>query len=440
MKRAKKAGKIAGVSTLVAVVLALFSATYLAGKQVEQIFREGVDLATENGADVSIVDYQRGLFGATARTDVVFRVPSAEDPTTLDPVTVPFIHSIRHGPLATLSLAAAARVHSEAQPVEDNMEQVKEVFGGDKLPVLDAVIGWAGGLNLLHVVSPKIETTVKGLTFKNDITLVEGFKRVFTGTASFMLDELQFWEKKNNGAIRVVQLENFRITVDTSVKDGVMDTGTLKFEVDKIITEGEEKEVVDSLKLAFQLENIDAKAMDVFLQTMLEYQEEQDQEQEQEQELSPEQTIALFLQRKPVFSIQEASAVWPEGAVAGSFRIAYVGDGNLNASFENNLSSLSSDLKMELPRTLVIRHINSQVSKEIDDALEDGEESEVNVEKEKAEQAGKQIAMLLEKGIFVEKGKALSVEGRLRNGELNLNGKPQPLEILFELIPPFILN
>lgn len=424
MKKSKKIEKIVGVVALVAVVLS--GGSYLAGSQVEHRFRESVDLAARSGVIVNMVDYQRGIFGATARTDVVFQTPSSEDPTVMDLVTVPFIHNIQHGPFPALT--AVARIRSEVQPTaEDSIEQFKELFGGDMLPVSDAVIGWGGGLNL-RLISPRVEASIKNLAVKNDTTIVEGFRRVFTGKASVMLDNLRFREKRNNGAIRVIELENFQFTVDSSVKDGVLSTGALKFEAARVTVEGEERETVDGPKLVFLLENFDARAVDDALQAMLDDPEEQE---EQDQG----QTMALFLQRKPAFTIQEMRGRWLEGVASGSFRIAYTGDGNPD---ELSLLSMSSDLQMDLPRALVMRHINVQVTREITDSLEDGEENEVNVEKETKEQVSRQVGTLLEKGIFVEKGDTLNVDAHLQNGELILNGNQQPLEILFELIPPFI--
>ncbi|MCL2591281.1 MAG: YdgA family protein [Betaproteobacteria bacterium] len=473
-------GKIVGAVALAVVVLV--GATYWTGIRVEKRFRESVDLAAKNGLAVSMVDYQRGIFGATARTDVVFQIPSGENSSITGSVTVPIIHNIRHGPLPALT--AAARIHSEAQLTEDVVAQFKEIFDGNlfegKTPlVLDIVVGWLGGQHL-RMVSPKAEAIIKenkakvfwggldgefvmdsdltyqkadvvidGLSFiendgdilqvgrtvlKSDTNRPKGFEFINTGMTNIALEKFHFRGKVDNGAVYGIEFENFHAVANASIKDGALGM-EVKFDANKIITEGEKKEVIDSPRLAFQLENVDAKAIDATVQSMMNNQNGQEGQDGLEQ--LEQKTMMLLLQRKPAFAIQEARGGWPEGVAALSFRIAYVGDGNTNTLAEDNLSS---DLQMTLPRALVIRHLSSQVSKEITDALEDGEENEVNVEKETTEQVKKQMDMLLEKGIFVEKGDVLSVEGHLRNGELNLNGKPQPPMILFELIPPFILN
>jgi len=563
----KRAEKIIGVVAVVAVVLT--GGSYWTGLRVEQGFREGMDWAAKQGFEVSLVDYNREIFGATARTDVVFQVPSGEDLSITDKVSVPVVHTIRHGPFSTLT--AAARIHSEIEQTklsEEDIAQLNKVFDEDTFwgktpPVVKTVIGWWGGLNF-HAVSPKFEAvikdvqvretqggsdgkadpnsslvtdiviggpsfirmdenvikmdrvavkgnmildeqagrgytgtmdivlnklhfqgkddtdTVRGIelenlhitadastkggvqgrglkfdidkvavesgtkddesilrasrvAFKSDMALVEGFERVYTGTTNITLGTIHFQGKGDSGVVRTIDLDNFRVTADASVKDGALDTG-LKFDADKITVEGEEKETVENPKLVFLWENIDAKAFDLTLQAMLDGREEQ------------EQVELMLWRRSPAFSIKDASARWAEGMVTGSFRIAYAGNGKdsgpsmFGASGDFQLvlpPALSGDLQLEVPRALVIRHISSQASVEIADSLEDGEENEVNVEEETKKLVEKRLTAMLEKGIFVEKGETLTVDAHLRNSKLTINGKPQQIENLFELVPPF---
>ena len=563
----KRAEKIIGVVAVVAVVLT--GGSYWTGLRVEQGFREGMDWAAKQGFEVSLVDYNREIFGATARTDVVFQVPSGEDLSITDKVSVPVVHTIRHGPFSTLT--AAARIHSEIEQTklsEEDIAQLNKVFDEDTFwgktpPVVKTVIGWWGGLNF-HAVSPKFEAvikdvqvretqvgsdgkadpnsglvtdiviggpsfirmdesvikmdrvavkgnmildeqagrgytgtmdivlnklhfqgkddtdTVRGIelenlhitadastkggvqgrglkfdidkvavesgtkddesilrasrvAFKSDMALVEGFERVYTGTTNITLGTIHFQGKGDSGVVRTIDLDNFRVTADASVKDGALDTG-LKFDADKITVEGEEKETVENPKLVFLWENIDAKAFDLTLHAMLDGREEQ------------EQVELMLWRRSPAFSIKDASARWAEGMVTGSFRIAYAGNGKdsgpsmFGASGDFQLvlpPALSGDLQLEVPRALVIRHISSQASVEIADSLEDGEENEVNVEEETKKLVEKRLTAMLEKGIFVEKGETLTVDAHLRNSKLTINGKPQQIENLFELVPPF---
>jgi hypothetical protein len=384
--------KIVGAIAVMTVLVC--GSSYWVGSQIEQRFREGVDWASGQGVTVSVVDYQRGVFGASARTDMVFQISSNEDSSDAESVTVPVIHSIRHGPLS--ALAAAARIHSEVQRTqltEDSIARLKEIFDGDPFfPVLDTVVGWMGGLDY-QLALPKVE-------------------------------KFHFRKKSDSGAVRGIELENVCVTVDASLKDGVLGTGVVKFDADRIIMEGETREVIDSPSLTFLLENIDTQIIDDPWQTIVDVLGEQQG-----------QTAASWLQLKPVFTIKDARARWPEGMVSGSFRIAYVGDASVGPG--TPFGNISGDLQMILPRTLAIRHMSSQVSEEITDALEGGEENEVNVEKETREQVDKQMAAMLKDGIFLENGDVLSVDARLRNGELKLNGETRPVELLLELIPPF---
>ncbi len=467
----KRTEKIVGAVAVAAVVLC--GSSYWTGSRVEQDFRESIEWAAGQGLAVSVVDYQRGIFGATARTDMVFQMPSAEDPSITESVTVPVVHEIRHGPLP--SLTAAARIHSEAQATEDNTEYLNDTFGetpsGAKSPLVsDITIGWGGGLDL-SVVSSKIEATIKDfqakkiqsgsgagasmdsalitdiviggpsfirnnedvfhsgrIVFKNNMRIAEGFKRVYTGTTNIVLDKFNFQGKDDNGAVRSVELKNFHVAGEASVKDGVLGT-EVKFDADEIVTKGDGKEAVDHFKLMLQFENIDARAYDAILQAM-----NSNEDQAQAVAAVFQEQSGILLQRKPVLLIKDASGHWPEGMVTGSFRIAYAGDGNPD---DLSMSSLSSDLQMMVPRALVMRHMSTQVFERITDSLEDGEEKEVNVEEETKKQVDRQMTAMLAEGIFVEKGDSLTVDAQLRNGELSLNGKPQQLENLFKLIPPF---
>ncbi|MCL2161187.1 MAG: YdgA family protein [Betaproteobacteria bacterium] len=476
-KSGKRTEKIVGAVAVAVVVLSISS--YWTGSRVEQQFRESMDLMARYGAThnfkVNVVDYQRGVFWATAHTDVVFQTASLDDPSIMESVTVPIIHSIRHGPLPALT--AAARIRSEAQLTDEAVAFFfNETFDSDpfegKVPLaFDTVIGWAGGRHS-RVVSPGFEmpaekdqakvswsglngeisvnsngikVEIDGLSyvrndddlfrlgrivFESSMTLAEGFERVYTGTTGITLDNLHFRGKDDNGVILGVEFEKFRIAGNASVKDGALDT-EVNLDAERITVEGGTKEAADSLKLTFLLENIDASAYDAILQAM-------DQE-GQTAEISTvlEKQGEILLRRRPAFHIKEASGRWPEGVATGSFRIAYEGEAKPDDLSISSLSGLSGDLQLVVPRALVTRHISSQVSRDIADSLEDGEENEVNIEKETTEQVARKMAEMLEKGIFVEKGDALAVDARLRDGELNLNAKQQPIQTLLELLPPF---
>ena len=470
-KVGRKTGIIIGAVAVAVAVVVLNISSYWVGSRVEQQFRESMDLLTRYGDEhdfkVIVVDYQRSVFSATARTDLVLKMTSQNTPSVAEEVIVPIIHNIRHGPV--FALAAAARIRSEA--TEEGIAQYRKIFGADSsedevLPVFETVVGLTGKKHL-HVSSPGLEATFKGiqiredqgdgeirhpglvldividgpsriehdegillagrLTFKSSMAPATGFKRVYVGTTDLVLDKIQLQWKGENGAVRNLESENFRVSVDASIKDGAMDT-EVKFDADKISVEEETKETADSLKLTLLMENFDVSAYDAILQTM-------DQDDQTAEVLEKQREI--LLRRKRAFHIKEASGRWPEGVATGSFRIVYEGEAKPDDLSISNLSGLSGDLQLVLPRALVTRHISSQVSRDISDSLEDGEENEVNVEKETAEEVGRKMTDMLEKGIFVEKGDTLAVDARLRDGELHLNGKPQPIQTLLELLPPF---
>ena len=480
--------KVVGTVAVMAVVLG--GGSYWTGRWIEQEFREGVDRAARHGAvtmsvagpvTVSMVDYQRGVFGASARTDVVFLMPSEDESSGVTPVTMSIVHSVRHGPLPALT--AAARVRSEMQLTEETVVQFNELFGGDpfggKAPlVIDTVIGW-GGEKRLRLASPKFEAVMKdqtrvswgglkseivvgsglshkkasfemgGLSFiKNDDDIIrvefvklkldavraKEFEFISTGTTSLDLGKLHFRGVADNGAVHGVEFENFRIVAAASMKDGALGT-EVKFDADRVLLEGATKETVDRPRLTFLMENLDAGAYDAIMNAMQKtlYEEQEGEEVSGLDTILQEQSKILLL-RKPSVSIKDASAHWPEGVVTGGFRIAYTGDGNIHPD-SLPLSGLSGDLQLVVPRALMVRQMSLQVSEEVSDMLEDGEEADINIGKETQEQVDKQIAAMLKNGLFVEKGDTLTVNAQLEGGELSLNGRPQPLEMLLGLLP-----
>jgi uncharacterized protein YdgA (DUF945 family) len=387
-----KTEKIIGAIAIVA--LALIGSSYWVGSLVEQKFKESVDWASRQGMPVSMGDYKRGIFGATAVTDVVFPMPSKEDPSVTEEVTVSIVHSIRHGPLPALT--AAVRIHSEAQaqPAEEKTEGFSGA-GHSPFPVLDVAVGWTGRLTLHATVTR---------------------------------DNLYYQDKdvSDSGAVYGVELKNIRVVADASMKGWVLQAGELKFDADRIVMEGETKETIDNISLTFLAENIDLEISDTAFQTM------------QGGSAEHEQTAIQFLSHKPVFAIKDARARWQEGEAEGSFRIAYVGNPDPDAKLSFSFKDWSGDLQMSLPRALAVRHMSTQERKAITDELEDGEENEVDIEKETKEKVDKKMSVMLEQGVFTEKGDTLTVGARLEDGKLHLNGKEQPVQILLELLPPFL--
>jgi uncharacterized protein YdgA (DUF945 family) len=261
--------------------------------------------------------------------------------------------------------------------------------------------------------------------------------------ATFARNKFYYQDKDaiGTGAVYGIEFNNIRVVVDVSVKGSVLGLGEVRFDADRIILEGETRDAVDNISLAFLMENLDTEAAEAVLQTMSQAPQEGSEGKEQAARQQEEQATRQILQRKPMFAIEGAHARWQEGEAAGSFRIAYVGNPKSSPSVVGGLvDGWSGDLKMVLPRALVVRHMSMQTRKEISDELEGGEENEVDIEKEVKDKVDKWMGAMIGNGVFEGKGDTLNVDAHLRDGKLTLNGKERPPEILLELLPPFFLR
>lgn len=464
------ATKVVGALVVAAVVLT--AASYWAGIKVEQAFRDGAEKASEYGVKFKVLEYQRNLFSATASTEVTFAANSES------PVTVSFTHRIAHGPV--LALFSVANIQTEPQFPEEFVGQVSETFDNDpfagKAPLtIDTSIGWGGG-HTHRFTSPRFEALTKGDQAKGDQTNVSwggldgeidvnadqshirmkvdipGFTAIrddanqvrvghavltsdsskvegydlFAGSSTLKLDKVTYRDgsrSESEGVTPIAfDLENFAGEGNTSIKDGAMDV-TVTFGATKIVLDGETKGTVEKAGVTFLYENLDLKALEAISKAA------QNQEEDEQQMIAvvQEQSVSL-LRRKPAFSIKGANALWPEGESTANFRIAYVGEGNIN---QFNPADVVAELKLRLPRALITRLAGAQAYEDVAEGLEDSEANEENIQKLVTEQVEQQVAGLIEQGLLINNDGALSLDANFQGGELNINGKQMPLEALF---------
>ncbi|MDR0564798.1 MAG: YdgA family protein [Azoarcus sp.] len=388
--------KIVGI--LVVLATLLIGGSFWTGSIIAQEFESGIKRAAEHGFEIELMDYQRGIFGATAQTMVTFTLPTGEK------IKIPFLHTVKHGPIPTLFVAG--RIHSDPDLQEEQLAQITKAFDGNPFdgnppPALDTTIGWGGNI-----------TTVAAV------------------------DKLLFRGKPDTGTARTFEFQNLRVTGGLSAKEETLDT-EINVEAHKIIVGGETKDVIETPKLTILLENIDARSVKTVVQDMLKSTDDTVAEEPKEilkdideDKAALKKYVSAILLRRPVLSINNVYARWSEGVVTGNFRLVYVGDGNPDTLSD---TSVSADLKLEMPRALVTRQLSSQVSEEIAEELEDGEENDVDIKKETSDEVNKQLAKMIQEGSLIEKGTTLTVDAHLSNGELTLNGKPHPIKDLLNL-------
>ncbi|MDR1854910.1 MAG: YdgA family protein [Azoarcus sp.] len=331
------------VGALVVILAVLGVGSYWAGGWIEQAFRDAAAKTTQYGLTVNVIDYQRGLLGATARTEATFTYNG-------EPVTVLLNHDIQHGPLPALT--AAARVHTVPELPEDRVAQFNDIFGGDpfggKPPfTVDTAIGWGGGINH-HIVSPKFEATIRedktrvvwgGLNADVEINSAQTHVRTRANVAGldmvksednqlklghlelegeFDLNELESyglvggkWEmevdkflmraKDDESPARAIEVQAFKGDMRTDFADGALNV-TTHLGADKIALDGD-RETIGDAKLTFQSENLDVKALEVLSQAAQSQEEDLDGEaldalsqqaaQESGQKLDPKQVEAI---------------------------------------------------------------------------------------------------------------------------------------------------
>jgi len=433
--------KIIGITVLAAVIF--IGGSYWTGQSTEQTFRDGIEEMAGYGVKVSLLDYQRSFFSATARTEWL---------TTLfddEPVTLTFNHSIWHGPL--LAFLSTASVRTELILPEELTGLLRKTFGSDpfkgKPPLtVTTAFGFAGGSSS-RIVSPKFEATAKegkvkqswdgfdgkittssgyskikatitldGLTvgsnedlfragrttFQSVMKRPDGYELLYVGTSSLTVDKLSFrGVEKDSGSIRAFTAENVYDESSTTINNGALGI-EIRIGADTIVMDDQSDSPIKNPRLTFLCENLDARTFEAFSKAM--------RHQGGQQETLP--VLQELLRYQPVFSVKNASANWPEGAMMGNARIAYVGDGNI-AKF--SLADLGVDLQLSLPVALINRLLAEQTARGL------------------AEKSKQQIAMfntMIKNGVLVEEDDVLTVDASLKDGVLVLNGTPKPLGVL----------
>jgi len=451
-----KKKKIIGASVLAAVVF--IGGSYWAGKSTENTFRKSMEEMADYGVKVTLLEYRRGIFSATARTEWVLSRSGKV------PLTLPFKHNIRHGPF--LVLASAASIRSELMPSNELSALLVDTLGGDSfigkisLTVKSTFVG--GGEHYIRIVSPKFEAyagenrallswdgldgkitmdsglskirakvVINGLstteskddllrvnrvTLQTDMKKARGYEFVFLGASSLVLNKLSYQgTDENTGAIRAYAFENARGETGTALKNGGLNI-KIRAGADALVL-GNSKATIHKPGATFLFENIDAQVLEAISRAA----QAQNGESEREQNsiFSLEEHVQSFLKRKPAFSIKEVSAGWPEGATTGNFRFAYTGDGNFDLF---SLADLAVDLQFSLPLAPINRLLEEQASQGY------SEETRKQVEI---------INSMINKGFLTEEDGVLSADASLNDGTLSLKGQPKSLEVLQELLEIF---
>ncbi|MDR2689655.1 MAG: YdgA family protein [Azoarcus sp.] len=443
-------------SVVIVAAVAAVGGSYVTGSQVEEGFREKLTetFKPASGITVQVVEYDRGIFGATARTQWSLS-PAGKS----SEVSFTVNHKITHGPLPAVS--AFARIRSEPELPNEVASFVKSKFGDTPLLVIDSTLGWSGKVSH-HFAVPKYEGDEPGLGkvswkgVEGDIALSDHGNRI---QARIDVPGLSISEKNNNIQIDNIVLEGeqsrtqqyrsiwvgssameinkvainlndappfgldtLKVTSNAVLKGEVFDA-SVGLSAARLQVLGE---TVEQTGLTYGLENMDAAAFDKLMHAIEELQPNLD-----EQTVLPlllEQVPAL-LERKPAFVLRDIRAKFAEGEAKGDLRIAYVGAGKVDEF--NPTTDLVGELHFSLPHALITRLAAEKLQQEVVEEEEDDDGDEVINFEEQIEQ---QIAVLVDIGLLEKNNGTLSISASFKDGTFGLNGKTLTVEEAMELL------
>ncbi|MCL2160711.1 MAG: YdgA family protein [Betaproteobacteria bacterium] len=465
--------KIIGAAVLAAVVS--IGGTYWASKSTENRFRESmesVEKIADYGIKVTVLDYQRSFFSATARTEWVLKDTreETEEQSGKKPLTLTFNHSIKHGPL--LAFASAARIHSELVPTAEFTNSLVEAFGSDpfdgKTPLtVVSTFGLAGGSHDRFILpkfdasispktddsaetddsSPKVQTQVSWGGLNGEITTNSSYSKIKT---KIELGGLTLAENvQNQPEGNLLQMGRASLQADLAKPSGYENffIGTLNIAMDKLSFRNTDKDTGEIQ--SFALENVNTEtdtslkkggmntkirfganmlqmegksqfAIDKLGVTLM-YENvdantveaisglaKNAQDEEQRQQ---ELFLVLQKQAEPLLKRKPTFSIKDLNVTTQEG----VTKGNLRIAYMGNgdpdqlsPNDLAVDFKFNVPNALLVRLFEDKASES--------------------------ISSLVEEGVLIEKDGILSIDASFKKGALTLNGKQESLEALQGLL------
>ncbi|MDR2689654.1 MAG: YdgA family protein [Azoarcus sp.] len=454
---------IAGVVVVVAV--AAVGGSYVTGSQIEKGFREKLtETFKPVGITVQVVEYDRGIFGATARTQwsLSARNKSPEVSFTVN-------HEITHGPLPAVS--AFARIRSEPELPNEVASVVKSKFGDTPLLVVDSTLGWSGKVshhfslpkyegdepNLGKVswggvegnidlsdhgnrfqvrigmpglsINGKVDLQIDNFVLESEQSRTRQYRSLWVGNSSMGVDKVVF----NTGGAPFLSLDNLKLASDAVPKGELVDV-SVGLNAAKLQVLGK---TVEQIGLTHGLENMDAAAVDKLIRVIEELQpdlnanlDEQTLQLKQAQikQVLLEQIPAL-LKRKPAVVLR-VQAKFAEGEAKGDLRVAYVGAGELEKL--NPMTDLASELHFSLPHALITHLIAERQRPKVFEDEDDYDDDES--EDEDIDVVERYITALVDVGLIEDNNGTLSIAASFKDGTLGLNGKTLTMEEAMQLL------
>lgn len=444
-------GKAGVIAVSVGVLaLALVGGSHVVGGRIESGFRDAVATMNGPGLQVRIDDYRRGVFGAEAHT--VWTLDDGDAPLEFG-----VRHRIDHGPLPA---GAAAQIESRLVLPQDLAPRLDAALQGRAPLEVHTRVGWSGAM-LNRITAPawkgriddeveidwagiqgeialggdgrqargRVEMPLLALHDADGSTMTIGQVvldvdstrpppyRFWTGSSSLALGRLAL----EAGGQTAFALDGLKIGAVTTLAGDLVNMN-VDVGVDRVVGGGE---TVDALRLALVLERLDAQVLDAVADLSAAAGNEPGGIEAQQAHLMNGLLAQLprLLPRAPALELKQLSLRMAEGTADFGARVAYTGKGDA-ASFDP-ATDLTGNLRLSLPRALLVRMVEIRERQTILDYVE---EMEIDADAQDIEDAvraavAERLADVAEGGMLQDKDGLLSTTIDYRDGMFELNGR-----------------
>lgn len=437
------AGVIAGVAAL--------GCSYYVGGQIEQsLERATQEWSAQEGFSVSILQYERGIVGAKAKTQWSFE----EEDEHVDIIAT---HDITHGPWAR---GQAGSIDSFFELPEDSDPELQKALQGRAALQMLTRIGWKGQSEHTFT-SPEITVNFAdgsdlswsglqaALSVSAERTAAKGWARMpalklksedgsrlelqdtamdFSGA---MVPGHSFWDGPANmkvGSLRMfdpdsessITLQGVALDSTTTMREEMLDS-SLKVNVAHIDAPGYR---TSDMQMHMSIKNIDAGWLDQFLIWA------QGNMQDETHRMELLRSLPVLLEHKPEISIERFAVRTPEGHSELSARLAYQGD---NPKTFDPLTDVHGSLRASMPQALLKMLMAEKVRSDYAALLEQlGQNmTEQALQAEVDDGVQKRIQGLLSNDIVRAQGDTFNAELEYSQGDIKLNGISTSLQKLW---------
>jgi len=455
---------------LAALLLALvLGAPAVIGVKAEARYQLVIDRIHQSGLSVESHDYERGWFGSTATTGIVFTVPEGSSATVVKPDTRRLIlrSRISHGPLVSTGLGLA-EIDSEVEFGD------KAIFPPDYPAEFHTLVD-LNGKGETRVNLPALK--ISGLVEKENLDFggISGQIEFDTAHGDMEIRLLLKSLGVSNGGQSLVEVGETQLNTDSRTGVSGLMLGDASFQVNRLMLSDRESgdqlvmhELAIDLESSEESEQVSAVASyslgrveagdDVYGPGLVRVEfsrisgpvlvrlQQAVAEIEGQKMSEAQRGMALLgvvmnlgsdlLKNDPAIAIKPLRLVTPDGAVQGELSLR--GDG-LSLTDVSNIpvlvSKLVADLSLRMPeklfRRMLIQQTRLKVERQIAAMIDQGgEPPELDAGKLQQlveKQVDGQLVQLVSQKIVERDGDDLATVASLSSGILTVNGKSIPL-------------